>query len=172
MRVDPDLNAQSRMGHYRSLALVDFTDDLVVPAPSALETPVRRLQGMWVDRLRAREIEGRLAKACYSCSSKENRTSSGCQRARLPAGRACSGVGALAGLVSSTARVGSECHACLSFYGLKPLVHSALHAVRAPGWRVLGDKAMSWAPGLRSGTRAVPASLLKSARPRWYGMAD
>lgn len=46
MRVDPDLNAQSRMGHYRSLALVDFTDDLVVPAPSALETPVRRLQGM------------------------------------------------------------------------------------------------------------------------------
>lgn len=54
MRVDPDLNAQSRMGHYRSLALVDFTDDLVVPAPSALETPVRRVQGMWVDRLRAR----------------------------------------------------------------------------------------------------------------------
>ena len=40
--MDPDLNAQSRMGHYRGLALVDFTPDLVVPAPAALQTPVRR----------------------------------------------------------------------------------------------------------------------------------
>jgi hypothetical protein len=41
VRVDPELNAQSRMGHYRSLALVDYTDALVVPADAALETPVR-----------------------------------------------------------------------------------------------------------------------------------
>ena len=40
-RVDPDLNAQSRMGHYRGLALVDFTPDLVVPAPAELQTLVR-----------------------------------------------------------------------------------------------------------------------------------
>lgn len=42
VRVDPDLNAQSRMGHYRGLALVDFTPDLVVPAPAELRTLVRR----------------------------------------------------------------------------------------------------------------------------------
>ncbi len=41
VRVDPELNAQSRMGHYRSLALVDYTDALVVPADAALKTPVR-----------------------------------------------------------------------------------------------------------------------------------
>ena len=41
MRVDPELNAESRMGHYRSLALVDYTDALVVPADAALKTPVR-----------------------------------------------------------------------------------------------------------------------------------
>ncbi|KAK9835947.1 hypothetical protein WJX81_000393 [Elliptochloris bilobata] len=50
VRVDPDLMAQSRMGHYRSLALVDFTPDLVVPAPATLQTPVRGYpEGAWLN---------------------------------------------------------------------------------------------------------------------------
>ena len=74
--------------------------------------------------------------------------------------------------MTSIAKVGSECHACLFVYGLEPLVQSALHAVQAPGLLVPGYKAMGWAPGLRSGARAASASLVESAGPRWYGVAQ
>ena len=50
MRIDAQLNSGSRMSHYQSMAIVDFTDGIVLPAPSRLETPISGYpEGFWIN---------------------------------------------------------------------------------------------------------------------------
>ena len=50
LRIDPELNASSRMSHYTGLSLVPMSDALVLPAPEQDTTPVAGYPpGMWVN---------------------------------------------------------------------------------------------------------------------------
>lgn len=50
MRIDAELNAGSRMGHTLRLGLVDFTDNLIIPAPSEQELKIEGLpEGSWIN---------------------------------------------------------------------------------------------------------------------------
>lgn len=50
VRIDPDLNSGSRMGHYSGLSLVRMTDDLVLPAAQEETTPITGYpEGFWIN---------------------------------------------------------------------------------------------------------------------------
>ena len=50
LRIDPELNASSRMSHYTGLSLVPMSDTLVLPAPEQDTTAIRGYPpGMWVN---------------------------------------------------------------------------------------------------------------------------
>ena len=50
LRIDPELNAGSRMSHYMGLSLVPMSDTLVLPAPEQDTKPITGYPaGMWVN---------------------------------------------------------------------------------------------------------------------------
>lgn len=50
MRIDPATSSRSRLGYNLGLALVNTTDDLVVPAPKSQETPITGYpEGFWIN---------------------------------------------------------------------------------------------------------------------------
>ena len=50
LRIDPQLNASSRMSHYTGLSLAQMTDSLVLPAPLEATLPITGFpQGMWIN---------------------------------------------------------------------------------------------------------------------------
>ncbi len=50
LRIDPQLNASSRMSHYTGLSLVRMSDSLVLPAPLEDTLQISGLPpGMWIN---------------------------------------------------------------------------------------------------------------------------
>eukprot|EP00884_Botryococcus_braunii_P016557 jgi/Botrbrau1/3585/Bobra.0078s0037.1 len=50
LRIDEEMNSRSRMSYYTGMALVDMTEDLVLPASASLETPITGYpEGFWIN---------------------------------------------------------------------------------------------------------------------------